>query len=134
MPNYPNAAGTTTVPTFPPFALSPGDIGVAFNAEQPATGQASQRFAVMTVHENAAPNLSVTVQFASAPGAFEFDVQEAFEDFDIAYETVTGGVINTQNNNYFVADFAPFLGRFVRILCKTQNANGVNATVKIHRK
>lgn len=135
MPNYPNASGTSSIPTSPPSALYQGDTGLAFSAEQPVTGQASQRFAVAYGPENVPAKVCVEVFFAAAPGAFEFDIQEADTDSDISYVTIAGvGVINAVNaNNSARVDLSPFTGKFIRILSKTQNANAVNATVRISR-
>src|SRR5438046_2515791 len=116
MPNYPNASGTNTVPSSPPSALYLGDSGSAFSAEKPASGQASVQFAIGQVGENAAPKVSVEVFFAAAPGAFEFDIQEAYQDNDVSYVTIAGvGVINAVNaNQRAIVDLANFTAPLIR--------------------
>ena len=116
-------------------AIYPGDQVNAYNAEQPATGTASIAFAVGPVGAMTGPAISVEVQFVAAPGAFEFDIQEADQDVAADYVTIpTAGIINAVNSsNHARVDLAPFLGAFVRINTVTQNANATNATVRITR-
>ena len=117
-------------------AIYPGDQVLAYSAEQPATGTASTAFAVGPIVGNDVPAISVEVQFVAAPGAFEFDIQEADVDVAADYVTIpTAGVINAVNGAFHArVDLNPFMGAFVRINTVTQNANATNATVRITRK
>ncbi len=120
--------------TIPPPALYPGDSGVAFNAEQPASGVASQAFALGNVWENYPQSISMEVQFAGVPGAFEFDIQTADTDTANAYNTEANGTLTTVNaGNWGRVELTGIKAKFARVLCKTQNANAVNATVKLNR-
>lgn len=120
----------------PPPALYPSDIGLAFNAEKPASGSLSQQYAMPSFQGESVGAVSVEVSFAAAPGAFEFDVYESDTDTQNNYLPVpVAAVINAVSaNNVARVDLAPFVGSFIAIKCVTQNANAVNATVKITRK
>jgi hypothetical protein len=116
-------------------ALYPGDQVLVFNAEQPATGIMSQQIAIAPNGMNP-PSINVEVQFAGAPGAFEFDIYESDTDVSTDYRAIpVASQINAVDaNNGARTDLAPFSGTFISIFCKTQNANAVNATVKITRR
>ena len=127
MPAY-GAAGSVVT------ALYSGDSALAFNAEQPATGVASIPFALYRSRNDVPPSLSVEVFFAAAPGAFEFDVQEADTETANAYVTNASATLTAVNAGFYGRIELPqVFAKFVRILCKTQNANAVNATVKVSR-
>jgi hypothetical protein len=128
MPAY----GTLTNPP----ALYGGDSSLTFNAEQPASATFSQEFAISPNADGTPPSVSVSVQFAAAPGTFEFDVYESDVDVVGNYIQVpTNGQINSvSSTNFARVDIQPFMGNFIAIFCKTQNANAVNATVRITRR
>jgi hypothetical protein len=122
--------------SLPPTALYPGDSALAFNAEKPNSGVMSQAFAISPSPGAQAPSVSIEVDFAAAPGAFEFDIYESDTDVSTKYIGVPAAmIINSVNaSNHAKVDLAPFLGTFIAILSKIQNANAVNATVKITRR
>lgn len=126
------AYGTLNNPT----ALYPGDAGLAFNAEQPVTGEQSQQFAIPVFQgEGTSAALAIEVSFSAAPGAFTFTIVESDTDVIGDYAAVpVGSVINAVTNNFARVDLSPFIGGFVAIYVTTQTANAVNATVKIIRK
>ncbi len=82
MPNY-NAQN-------PPFAIFPGDVALAFNAEAPTAGQASQQFALPDYSGRGEQGRTVRWQtiFASAPSAISITLQTALDDVDAHYQTV----------------------------------------------
>ena len=133
--------GSNTMPAYntlnPPTALYPGDSGLAFTAEQPPSGTLSQQFAIAPGQSGEEPIIGVEVQFSGAPGAFEFDVYESDVDAQAGYLPCPTAVsITTVDATKFKAraDIATFVGSFIAIYCKTQNANAVNATVRITRR
>jgi len=82
MPNY-NAQ-------VPPYSIFPGDVALAFNADAPAAGQASQQFALPSYAgfpENGRTIRWQTV-FGSAPTAISVALQTAMIDSDAQYTTV----------------------------------------------
>lgn len=82
MPNY-NAQ-------VPPYSVFPGDVALAFNAETPAAGQASQQFALPSYAgfpENGRTIRWQTV-FGSSPSAINVALQTAMIDSDAQYTTV----------------------------------------------
>lgn len=82
MPNY-NAQ-------VPPYSVFPGDVALAFNAEAPAAGQASQQFALPSYAgfpENGRTIRWQTV-FGSAPSAISVTLQTAMIDSDAQYSTI----------------------------------------------
>lgn len=88
MPNYPNSSGTTTTPTFPPFAIYPGDRIALFNAENPTPPQASDRCSIADVYGTDDVGVTVVITYASAPGSVQMDIQMATADNDAAYNTI----------------------------------------------
>jgi len=132
---YPNAPGTTTVPTSPPFAIYPGDSVTVFNAETPAVGSASIQVALAATDAGAGTSggLSLEVSFGGAPGVFEVDVQESDTDADAFYQQVaSGSLIAVSANNTGRIDMPTFNGRFARALLKSR-ANSVTITAKFSR-
>lgn len=128
MPNY-GAAGTVV------NGIYPGDQVTVWSAEAPVTGAASVAVNVAGVYENVVPSISVEIFFSATPGAFEVDVQDADTDTAVAYQSITNAALTTVNAVGFYAryELAPFKGRFVRLLMKTQPANAVNITARITR-
>lgn len=132
MPNYPNAANSTTVYSGVVNYLAKGDIGVCFQAETPGAPQASIEFALIEKPGEGIKTISVEGSFNGAPGAFEIDVQESNTDADVNYQVVGGGQITAVTaNNTFRADLQ-LSGKFVRlnILSRT---NAVGLLAKITR-
>jgi len=132
MPNYPNAAGTSTLPAFPPSSLGPGDSGLAFNAEQPAVPQASVEFALANKDSNYPQSLSVELQFSGAPGAFSASLQTADTDGDIFYQTEGAAISTVSANNTARVEFSSVKAKFARLLLSTRT-NAVNLTARISR-
>jgi hypothetical protein len=84
MPNY-NAQN-------PPYSIFPDDVALAFNSEAPATGQASQQFALPSYAgfpENGR-TIRWQVSFATAPSAVTIQLQTAMNDVDAQYAIPTG--------------------------------------------
>lgn len=82
MPNY-NAQ-------VPPYSVFPGDVALAFNAEGPGAGQASQQFALPSYAgfpENGRTIRWQTV-FGSSPSAINVALQTAMIDSDAQYATI----------------------------------------------
>lgn len=76
---------------------------------------------------------SVHTKFTGAPGAFEDDIQVADNDVDNQYQTIQNGNITTVDavQNTYHVDVPLNCARFVRVLCRTQNANAVAQTTTI---
>ena len=94
MPNY-NAQN-------PPFSIYPGDVALAFNAEAPAAGQASQQFALPSY--SGFPENGRTIRwqtlYGTAPTSVSIALQTAMNDVDTQYATIdtstaTGGEART---------------------------------------
>ena len=83
MPNY-NAQ-------VPPYSIFPGDVALAFNAEAPAAGQASQQFALPSYAgfpENGR-TIRWQISFATAPTSVNIQLQTAINDVDAQYAVPT---------------------------------------------
>jgi hypothetical protein len=82
------------VPNFnaqnPPFAIYPGDVALAFNAESPAAGQASQEFALPSY--SGFPENGRTIRwqtlYGTAPTSVSVLLQTAMNDVDAQYATI----------------------------------------------
>ena len=74
----------------PPFTIFPGDVALAFNAEAPSAGQASQQFALPDYSGRGDQGRSVRWQtiFGSAPSAISVTLQAALDDVDAHYQTI----------------------------------------------
>lgn len=74
----------------PPFIIFPGDVALAFNAEAPSAGQASQQFALPDYSGRGDQGRSVRWQtiFGSAPSAISVTLQAALDDVDAHYQTI----------------------------------------------
>ncbi len=76
----------------PPYSIFPGDVALAFNAESPTSGQASQQFALPSYAgfpENGR-TIRWQVSFATAPSAVTIQLQTAMNDVDAQYAIPTG--------------------------------------------
>jgi hypothetical protein len=84
MPNY-NAQN-------PPYSIFPGDVALAFNSESPATGQASQQFALPSYagYPENGRTIRWQVSYATAPTAVTIQLQTAMNDVDAQYAIPTG--------------------------------------------
>jgi len=84
MPNY-----NTQVP---PYSIFPGDVVLAFNAEAPAAGQASQQFALPSYAEFPENGRAIRwqISFATAPTSVNIQLQTAINDVDAQYAVPTG--------------------------------------------
>jgi len=113
MPNY-NAQN-------PPFALYPGDVVYAFNAESPAPPQASQQYAFAKPYGLGDPAaLGVDIRYASAPTSVQVDIQVAIDDADANYNTVYSST-KTAGEHVNVVNLK---GRFVRARLVSQSGGG----------
>ena len=74
----------------PPYAIFPGDVALAFNAESPSAGQASQQFAMPDYSGRGDQGRTVRWQtiFGSAPSAISITLQAAIDDVDGHYQTI----------------------------------------------
>jgi hypothetical protein len=84
MPNY-NAQ-------VPPYSIFPGDVVLAFNAEAPAAGQASQQFALPSYagFPDNGRTIRWQISFATAPTSVNIQLQTAINDVDAQYAVPTG--------------------------------------------
>lgn len=82
MPNY-NAQ-------VPPYSIFPGDVALAFNSEAPASGQASQQFALPNY--SGFPENGRTIRwqtiFGTAPSAVSVALETAMIDSDSEYTAI----------------------------------------------
>lgn len=121
----------------PLTAIYPGDSFLAFNAETPAAGQASQAVALAPKDADQPGSISVELTFSAAPGVFEFDIQVSDTDADDDYIVVPAvGQITTAQagkvKSVARVELSPLVARFMRILCVTPITNGgVTVTAKI---
>jgi hypothetical protein len=119
--------------------LAPGDSEKVWDADQPAAGtggvSASKQLALVRVPGDTYTAFCVDGFFASAPGAFEVDVQVAAVDADAQYQTIANGNITTVDatNQTFHFDAAGVpSAKFVRLLMRSRT-NAVNVTARITR-
>src|SRR6202453_2204666 len=79
MPNY-NAQN-------PPYSIFPDDVALAFNSEAPATGQASQQFALPSYagFPDNGRTIRWQISFATAPTSVNIQLQTAINDVDAQY-------------------------------------------------
>ncbi len=103
MPNY-NAQN-------PPYAIFPGDVALAFNAESPASGQASQQFALPDYSGFPAQGRAVSWQtiYASAPSAVSVTLQAAMNDVDAQYQTIDTSTVTAGESRTVMTVNAKFL-------------------------
>ena len=82
MPNY-NSQN-------PPYAIFPGDVALAFNAESPSAGQASQQFSLPDYSGRGEQGRAIRWQtlYGSAPSAVNVSLQVALQDVDAQYQTI----------------------------------------------
>ena len=117
-------------------SLYPGQIVLAFDGEQPAPPQASQRYGIpsspLGQHP---PSVNIDIQFSADPGVFELAVQEADVDEDADYMTVpSAGTISAVDANFRArTDLFPFTGKFIRLLLVSRT-NAVNLTARISKR
>jgi hypothetical protein len=74
----------------PPYAIFPGDVALAFNAESPTAGQASQQFALPDYSGFPSQGRAISWQtlYATAPTAVSITLQSAMNDVDAQYQTI----------------------------------------------
>ena len=74
----------------PPNSIYPGDIALAFNAESPSAGQASQQFALPNY--SGFPENGRTIRwqtiFGTAPASVSISLQTAMSDVSSQYATI----------------------------------------------
>ncbi|MGH9700563.1 MAG: hypothetical protein ACRD5R_07265 [Candidatus Acidiferrales bacterium] len=81
----------------PPYSIFPGDVALAFNAEAPAAGQASQQFAMPSYAgfpENGR-TLRWQISYTSAPASINVALQTAMSDVDAQYQTIDSSTATT---------------------------------------
>lgn len=111
MPLYDNARYAPSLMT--------GVAALFFNAESSLNGGnvKSERFGVPNKPGKNA-EISVEIDFAADPGAFQIDLQEADEDIEAAYFAIpSAGTVNAVDGTNFRArvDLSPFVARFIRL-------------------
>lgn len=86
----------------PPYSIFPGDVALAFNAEAPSAGQASQQFALPSYAGFPENGRTIRWQtlYSSSPSAINVTLQTSMVDSDAQYQTVdtstaTGGEART---------------------------------------
>jgi len=96
----------------PPNSVYPGDVAVAFNAEAPAAGQASQQFALPSY--SGFPENGRTVRwqtiYGTAPTSVSVVLQTAMVDADTQYTTVDTSTATTGE----ARTVAGVRGKFIR--------------------
>jgi hypothetical protein len=106
----------------PPFSLSPGDVGFAFNAESPTPPQASQQFALPSftgAEGESGRTVGWQTSFASAPTSVNVVLQAADVDADASYATVdTSTQTAGERRQVFVR------ARFIRAKLTAQSGGG----------
>ncbi len=123
---------SSTTPPIPPL----DDSNVTY--EEVPAGTASIAVSLVGGVDSHGPmSFSVQVQFDSAPGTFEIDVQEADTEADAFYITMSGAAytISAVNatKNIARADFsAPGGAKFMRVFVKTLT-NDADLIVKFTR-
>lgn len=120
MPNY-NAQN-------PPYSIFPGDVALAFSNEAPATGTASQQFALPAYSGRGEQGRTVRWQtiYGTAPSAVNVALQVALDDVDAHYQTVDSST-NTAGEARTVSGVN---GKFVRVKVTT-NTGGSGITVQV---
>lgn len=125
--------------------LYPGQSGLFFNAEQPASGTRSQQFQIPFSNSQPYNALSIECIWATTPGAFEYDIQRADTDATGNYVTIvqpgtstaitmtTAPQANGTGNFVATVDLSPWRGSYISLYVKTQTANAVNGTCKLTR-
>jgi hypothetical protein len=95
----------------PPFAIFPGDVALAFNAEAPAAGQASQQFALPDYSGRGEQGRTVRWQtiFGTAPSAISITLQAALDDVDAHYQTIDTSTVAAGEARTVTAVNAKFL-------------------------
>jgi hypothetical protein len=88
----------------PPYAIFPGDLALAFNAESPSAGQASQQFAVPHYSGFSEGGRTIRWQtlYGTAPSAVNIALQAAMQDVDAQYQTIDSST-NTAGESRSVA-------------------------------
>lgn len=79
----------------PPYSIFPGDVALAFNAEAPAAGQASQQFTLPSYAgfpENGR-TLRWQTSYTSAPTSINVALQTALSDVDAQYQTIDSSTV-----------------------------------------
>lgn len=103
MPNY-NAQ-------VPPYSIFPGDVALAFNAESPSAGQASQQFALPSYAGFPENGRTIRWQtlFGSAPSAVSVVLQSALTDADAQYSTIDTSTVTAGESRSVTGVRANFL-------------------------
>jgi len=117
-------------------ALYPGDTFTLFNAELPTSGQASLSVNLANLFSRNVRGLALELIFATAPGAFNFQIQGADTDEAAAFftegtGTVTVGTVQSDGTTRARVELSPWAAKFMRLLCQAQTANGVAVTARV---
>jgi hypothetical protein len=80
MPNYQSAASVVSI--------SPGEMGLSFNAEAPAPPQAGQEFYFGSSQQRGILGASLEAEWSAAPAAAVVELQVANNNADSSYVTV----------------------------------------------
>lgn len=116
--------------TLPP-ALYPGDSYLVFNSEDPANAELSERVALGPDPDGLSQKLSVEIVMASAPGAFEFDLQTSDTDVSTDFVSNPTTITAVTANNVARVEYINIVAKFAALLCVT--SPGVSVVAKITR-
>jgi hypothetical protein len=108
MPNY-NAQN-------PPYSLFPGDVGLAFNAESPTVGQASQQYALPSYAGFPENGRTIRWQtsYTTAPTSVQIQLQTAINDVDAQYSAPSAGAQNSTTATGDSLTVTGVRGNFIR--------------------
>jgi hypothetical protein len=113
--------------------------------EQPASGTFSQQFQVPVNSQQPSRNLAFTLYWASNPGAFNIQIQDADADIAANYVsvvspgtstpiTITSAAQAAGSGNYVArVELNPWQANFGRLYVNTQTANAVNLIAMVCR-
>ena len=115
------------------YAIAIGDSYTVWSAESPTTGTASKQVAIVPNYSGGELDISVSITFSGAPGAFQCDLQTA--DADVAAQYVSqGGASMVSVNAGQTANLQwKTRANFARLMMTTQPANSVTVTGTISR-
>jgi len=120
--------------------VSTSGFNQSVTGEQPASGTFSQQFQIPVSDQQASRNLAFTLWWASNPGAFNIQIQDADADVAANYVTIpTAGTITSAaqapgSGNYVArVELNPWQANFGRLYVNTQTANAVNLIALVCR-
>jgi hypothetical protein len=96
--------------------LFPGDVGLAFNAESPSVGQASQQFALPSYAGFPENGRTIRWQtsYTTAPTSVQIQLQTAITDVDAQYSAPSSGAQNSTTTTGDSLAVTGVRGNFIR--------------------